>query len=115
MQCSCDKDVYWSKLWKICGCYRSLSNENCRYKQQLGFKRLSNKSVDINSPIIYFWTYGPHCVFLMRQLAHLTGFKCAVCNFSAPIPQWPVLGRTVQVNPIYTILKYGDYYDFMDR
>ena len=20
-----------------------------------------------------------------------------------------------QVNPIYTILKYGDYYDFMDR
>ena len=21
----------------------------------------------------------------------------------------------IQVNPIHTILKYGDYYDFMDR
>ena len=24
-------------------------------------------------------------------------------------------GLTVQVNPIHTILKHGDYYDFMDR
>ena len=30
-------------------------------------------------------------------------------------PTWKVFVYKIQVNPIHTILKYGDYYDFMDR
>ena len=30
-------------------------------------------------------------------------------------PTGKVLVYKIQVNPIHTILKYGDYYDFMDR
>ena len=44
-----------------------------------------------------------------------------------PVPDMPILGFSdsaptrklfvykIQVNPIHTILKYGNYYDFMDR
>ena len=28
---------------------------------------------------------------------------------------WKMFVYKTQVNPIHTILKYGDYYDFMDR
>ena len=30
-------------------------------------------------------------------------------------PTSKVFDYKIQVNPIHTILKYGDYYDFMDR
>ena len=30
-------------------------------------------------------------------------------------PARQVFVYKIQVNPIHTILKYGDYYDFMDR
>ena len=30
-------------------------------------------------------------------------------------PTVKMFAYKIQVNPIYTILKYDDYYDFMDR
>ena len=42
-------------------------------------------------------------------------YECKIYLKSQQRPTIKVFVYKIQENPIHTILKYGDYYDFLDR
>ena len=64
--------------------------------------------------VIQFYETHPEKTLLSLPKAHLMKFfKTSLKSQLRPARKMFVY--KIQVNPIHTILRYGDYYDFMDK
>ena len=61
-----------------------------------------------------------HCLLFSQYISSLGSSKVKIFKYRVKLksqqqPTGKVFVYKIQVNPIYGILQYGDYYDFMDR